>query len=136
MMEKGRISVQGVNHETVSKFKDMVQSKYGKLHTVYGQEVEKALEFYLDYHSSDSPHVGPHTNAHTHTQTDTVYIMSKYEQNVHKVAEMMLSVGAWELEEFNSAIATKYIRQVVGGDQRTIDKYLNGVQLKWDGLST
>lgn len=87
------------------------------------------------HHTDVIPPVYPPESQHTHTQKDSAPIMSKYDQNVNKVAEMMISVEAWELEEFNSAIATKFIKQVVGGDQRTIDKYLNGVKSMWGGLS-
>ena len=44
----GRISVQGIDEEMWNEFKESVREKYGKLHTVLGLEVEKALKEYLE----------------------------------------------------------------------------------------
>ncbi|RCV62678.1 hypothetical protein C5S53_17385 [Methanophagales archaeon] len=43
----GRLDVRGISEETLIEFKRHVQNKYGKLHTVFGLEVEKALSEYL-----------------------------------------------------------------------------------------
>ncbi len=44
---KGRISAQGLNPDVVESFRDYVQKKYGKLHTVFGLELQQAIEEYL-----------------------------------------------------------------------------------------
>jgi hypothetical protein len=43
----GRLDVRGISEDTLIKFKRHVQKKYGKIHTVLGLEVEKALKSYL-----------------------------------------------------------------------------------------
>ena len=43
----GRLDVRGISEDTLIEFKRHVQKKYGKLHTVLGLEVEKALKLYL-----------------------------------------------------------------------------------------
>jgi hypothetical protein len=43
----GRLDVRGVSEDTLIEFKRHVQNKYGKIHTVLGLEVEKALKSYL-----------------------------------------------------------------------------------------
>lgn len=41
------ISARGIDDQVVNEFKSLVRMKYGKLHTVYGLEIEKALENHL-----------------------------------------------------------------------------------------
>nr|QNO58059.1 hypothetical protein BLAHKPKO_00023 [Methanosarcinales archaeon ANME-1 ERB7] len=43
----GRLDVRGISEDTLIEFKRHVQKKYGKIHTVLGLEVEKALKLYL-----------------------------------------------------------------------------------------
>jgi hypothetical protein len=43
----GRLDVRGISEDTLIEFKRHVQNKYGKIHTVLGLEVEKALRSYL-----------------------------------------------------------------------------------------
>lgn len=55
MKKRGRLSVQGLDENVVEAFRIYVKKRYGKLHTVFGQEIEKAMEAYLE-------------NINTHTQ--------------------------------------------------------------------
>lgn len=43
----GRLSAQGISDRLLNEFKDRVRWKYGKLHTVYGIELAKAMRWYL-----------------------------------------------------------------------------------------
>jgi ribosome-associated translation inhibitor RaiA len=46
-MQRAELHVRGLNAEVVNAFRECVLKKYGKLHTVFGLEVEKALSEYL-----------------------------------------------------------------------------------------
>ena len=46
-MQRAELHVRGLNAEVVNAFREYVLKKYGKLHTVFGLEVEKALSEYL-----------------------------------------------------------------------------------------
>jgi hypothetical protein len=46
--EKGRVSARGLDENVVESFKEFVIGRYGKLHTVFGQEIQKAMEAYLN----------------------------------------------------------------------------------------
>jgi ribosome-associated translation inhibitor RaiA len=46
-MPRAELHVRGLNGEVVNAFREYVLKKYGKLHTVFGLEVEKALSEYL-----------------------------------------------------------------------------------------
>ena len=46
-MQRAELHVRGLNGEVVNAFRECVLKKYGKLHTVFGLEVEKALSEYL-----------------------------------------------------------------------------------------
>ena len=41
------------NEKIMNEFKSFVEEKYGKLHTVFGEEIIKALEFYLEYQKGE-----------------------------------------------------------------------------------
>jgi ribosome-associated translation inhibitor RaiA len=46
-MQRAELHVRGLNANVVNAFREYVLKKYGKLHTVFGLEVEKALSEYL-----------------------------------------------------------------------------------------
>jgi ribosome-associated translation inhibitor RaiA len=46
-MQSAELHVRGLNAKVVNAFREYVLKKYGKLHTVFGLEVEKALSEYL-----------------------------------------------------------------------------------------
>ena len=48
MKKRGRLSAQGLDEEVVEAFRKYVIQRYGKLHTVFGQELQKAMEAYLE----------------------------------------------------------------------------------------
>jgi len=47
LMQRAELQVRGLNANVVNAFREYVLKKYGKLHTVFGLEVEKALSEYL-----------------------------------------------------------------------------------------
>jgi hypothetical protein len=46
--EKGRLSARGLDENVVQAFREKVKERYGKLHTVFGLELQKAMEAYLE----------------------------------------------------------------------------------------
>jgi ribosome-associated translation inhibitor RaiA len=46
-MQRTELHVRGLNANVINAFREYVLKKYGKLHTVFGLEVEKALSEYL-----------------------------------------------------------------------------------------
>lgn len=47
IMQRAELHVRGLNADVLDAFREYVLKKYGKLHTVFGLEVEKALSEYL-----------------------------------------------------------------------------------------
>jgi hypothetical protein len=56
MPKKGRLSAQGLDENVIEAFRMYVIERYGKLHTVFGQEIEKAMEAYLENATSTLTH--------------------------------------------------------------------------------
>ncbi len=81
-----------------------------------------------------------HTHA-LHTQQDDEPIqtsrkkkdvpMSPYHERLTAVQDRMREVGAWDVETFQNGIAVRFIKELCGGDSRTINKYYSDLQTKW-----
>ena len=108
-----KVGVSIENPEIWTKFIDFVVKRYGKKHTVLGQELEKALIFYMKGALIN--------NLNTLTQTQ------KKENRI---------VNYWKKRGFYEAIsigenALRYsIREIAGGDHRTEDRYYNSLKEK------
>lgn len=48
MKKIGRLSAQGLDENMIEEFRTYVRGRYGQLHTVFGHEVQKAMEEYLE----------------------------------------------------------------------------------------
>ena len=118
----GRISAQGLDAKVVEAFKKCVIAKYGKLHTVFGLELQHAMEAYL-------------MQEHTHTQN--IDVIKKEERRQKSIGERKLDQAEYDLQAAGlfAAInnggsvypsAVKMImQQSVGLDPRTINKYFD-----------
>ena len=130
----GRLDVRGISEDVLVVFKDDVRERYGKLHTVLGQEVEKALRAYLgmDMQIGDT---------HTHQKQE-----EKIEQKEDSKEKMPkgIIVGKTRIERINnigemlmhgSAEITgiglhRFITTQGIGDDRVIESYIQTMKLK------
>ena len=134
----GRLDVRGINENILENFKESVKEKYGKLHTVMGLEVEKALSLYLEGY----PQIA---TTHTHQKKEEkVQEGGNPEQNhkskipggimagktraerINNVGEMLMN-GTPEITDtgLRRFIATQGV-----GDDRVIESYIQTMKLK------
>ena len=134
----GRISVQGIDEEMWSEFKESVIEKYGKLHTVLGLEVEKALREYM---GGDSQRA----NTHTHQKKEgKVQGEGNPEQNPKQKIPKGIAVGKTRAERIKNVgevlmygsgeITNIGIRRIITsqqvGDERVIESYIQTMELR------
>ncbi len=136
-MSSDRLDVRGIEPEIIENFKKFVLDKYGKLHTVMGIEVGKAL---LAYMQEDMTTMKDISNTHTHSHSDEYEQskkkkkdanMSMYYARLTAIQDRMREVGAWDVETFQNGIAVRFIKELCGGDSRTIQKYYSDLETKW-----
>lgn len=97
-----------INRDIWDEFKNMTRLKHGKLHTVLGQEVEKALIYYMKSE---------------HIKQDSIQInkkqINKKEQNFAKIAEKLLEYNIISYKTLTNVI----IKVANISDDRTIKAY-------------
>ncbi len=124
--------------EVWDEFIAFVMHKHGKKHTVTAIELEQALinhmEEYAKSLKADEYRDNTHTHAHVDEQSQKKkrdLPMSPYHARLTTIQEKMKKVGAWDVESFQDGIAVRYIKEVCGGDPRTIQKYYSDLETKW-----
>jgi hypothetical protein len=128
MTNEDRISARGINPGVINEFKTIVKNKYGKLQTVYGMEIQKALEMYIASQGESKK------NTRTHTERNEGEIETKpspFQKKVSRVKDVMVASGAWDTEAFQRPVAKRYVSEVCGGDPRTIDRYCSVLETLW-----
>ena len=134
MVGMGRISVQGIDEEMWNEFKENVIARYGKLHTVLGLEVEKALRAYM----GEYPQRG---DTHTHQKQEEKTEQKK--ESKEKIPKG-IAVGKTRAERINNVgellmggaagITDTGIRRFIAtqgvGDDRVIESYIQTMKLK------
>jgi hypothetical protein len=130
MIKSDRISAQGLNPEVVENFKKFVENKYGKLHTVYGLELEKAITMYL------ADQGRPQGRTHTHEEEQHRPRSSRSSKNVSKgkfedMTQQFLAT-AGDCETFQRPYAERLIKETMKVyDARTIEKYCSELKNTW-----
>jgi len=98
-----------VDDDVLQAFKNYVLAKYGSLHRYLGEEVSRALDYYLTHAAS------------AHTQ--------EFEHKVLKVNKRHVKLLTWIGKGFNHEITysdiEKYIVENFGIDRRTKKSYIN-----------
>ena len=131
----GRLDVRGINENVLENFKESVIEKYGKLHTVMGLEVEKALSLYLE---------GDSQKANTHTQQKKAQEEEDSEQGPKEKIPGGIMVGTTRAERINNVgemlmngtaeITDIGLRRFIVtqgvGDDRVIESYIQTMKLK------
>ena len=115
------------------EFKAFVRSKHGKKHTVLGEELERAIKMYLNHeYEAQEKAREERGSAHTHTQSKeteelskSIKELSRTMKNVQKVMKEVLKYASKEVPQYEVEEA---ITRTVGGDPRTIQKYLMMLQ--------
>ena len=116
MKKRGRLSAQGLDEEVVEAFRMYVMERYGKLHTVFGQELQKAMEEYLG-------------NANTHTHALNTQLRKTVEEKTELVEEVIQTAGLLNAINNGGSVRPNAIKKIlgesVGIDPRTINNYYN-----------
>lgn len=137
-----------VESDIYEEFVEYVKNKYGKTHTVLGQEISNAMRFYLD--NIDFDHTAAHSTpkrksgiSSTNQQerkisktTDNDYLYgesvgnnngknkSPFYKTMSGIFDTMINgYGMTEDSTIHSEAVKKIIKNIAGGDERTIKKY-------------
>ena len=130
----GRLDVRGISEDVLVVFKDDVIARYGKLHTVMGQEVEKALRAYLGMDMQ----IG---NTHTHQKQEEkteqkedsnqkiqkgIVVGKTRAKRINNIGEMLMH-GSAEITDIG---LRRFIATQGVGDERVIESYIQTMKLK------
>jgi hypothetical protein len=129
MMNKSRISVQGLNPEVIEQFKAIVKNKYGKLNTVYGLELQKALEMYIS--ASKIPQGSTHTHKETEDKANVPLEQKKLPIAKFETVKEEFLNNAGDTETFQRLYAERLVKEHLGRDPRTVEKYCSELKDIW-----
>ncbi|MFV9677867.1 MAG: hypothetical protein ACNYVW_09495 [Methanosarcinales archaeon] len=119
---KGRISAQGLNPDVVESFKEHVKTKYGKLHTVFGLELQQAIEDYLSKNST-------HTHNREPAKNEVPPTKSIGERKLDQAECALNAAGLLEAIQNGGIVYSSAVKgimqQSVGLDSRTVNKYFD-----------
>ena len=133
-----RLSVRGIDENVLENFKESVREKYGKLHTVFGLEVEKALELYL----AGLPQT-PDTHTHEKKEENVQEKGSPGQKSKINIPSSTM-VGKTRIDRINNVggmlmngtaeITEKGLRRFIEtqgvGDDRVIESYIKTMKRK------
>jgi hypothetical protein len=134
----GRLNAKNIDDTILNNFKSMVVIKHGKLRNAYSIELEKALSAYmLDMKRvKENTHAQKSVKKENNEEKDTKpssnqesLAKSSYYAKLSMIQDNMKKMGAWE--EFKKPIAAKFIKEIVGGDPRTIEKWTSDLLTNW-----
>lgn len=135
MANVGRISVQGIDEEVWAEFKERVVERYGKLHTVLGLEVERAIREYMAGHPE---------NSNTYTQKKEAEKTQEVTQNpkqkipggimsgasrgerINNIGELLMN----GTEEITDAGLKRFVVMQGVSDERVVEGYIQTMKLK------
>lgn len=127
------VFVRGINDTLWQDFKDTVQQRYGKLHTVLGQEVAKALEAYLyqnTLHPGEEKEIYNKQEQKQEPESKTAHkriIVGKTrEERINNIGKM-LAYGSAEITDIG---LRRFIATQGVGDGRVIESYIQTMKLK------
>lgn len=119
MKKQGRLSAQGLDEKVVESFRSYVIERYGKLHTVFGQEIQKAMEAYLENA----------TNTHTHHSEIQLSERKSVEEKAVHAEEAIQKAGLLRAINNGGSVLPNAVKNIlcesVGIDPRTINNYYN-----------
>lgn len=114
--QSGRLSAQGLDEDVVEAFRTYVRERYGKLHTVFGQEIQRAMEAYLE-------------NTNTHTHHSNIKLRKSVEEKTERVEEAIQAAGLMNAINNGGSVRPNAIKNIlgtsVGIDPRTVSNYYN-----------
>lgn len=119
MKEKGRLSARGLDENVVEAFRNYVMDRYGKLHTVFGLEIQKAMEAYLE----------TATHIHTHPSNMQLSERKSVEEKAVRAEEAIQKAGLLSAINNGGSVRPNAVKNIlgesVGIDPRTINNYYN-----------
>lgn len=118
--EKGRISARGLDENVVESFKEFVIGRYGKLHTVFGQEIQKAMVAYLDDNCAL-----PHKNQ----SKKNTFRKSASDRKIELVEEHIQAAGLLAAINNGGSVRPNAVKTIlsasVGIDPRTVNNHFD-----------
>jgi hypothetical protein len=136
-----RINAENINDDVLKNFKNYVINKHGKLKGAYSIELEKAITSYLCHqersthtqNSQDEPEEEEYTKPSKKGRKRPItHSQSSYYARLGNIMETMKINEAWYLQEFPEDYVKRLIKEKVGGDKRTIEKYATELKVLWD----
>ena len=119
-----QINVRIKNREIWEKFKDFVLKKYGKLHSVLGDELIEAMKLYLEVKNGEM---------HAHTNIAEVCMNRNDHGPPSKTMRTLTRIINKIKNQFQLEISQPDVELIIteeaGGDPRTIRKYLRYLQI-------
>ena len=115
MKKMGRLSAQGLDENVIEEFRTYVIKRYGKLHTVFGQEVQKAMEAYLE--NVDNTH----THRYNTQSRKNVDEKTEFVEGAIKTAGLLNAINNGGSVRPNAI--KNILSESVGIDPRTINNY-------------
>ena len=135
MANVGRISVQGIDEEVWAEFKERVIVRFGKLHTVLGLEVEKAIKEYMAEHPEN-----PNTHTHEKKEEKVEEIAQNHKpkipggimsgasrgERINNIGELLMN----GTEEITDAGLRRFVVMQGVSDERVVEGYIKTMKLK------
>ena len=134
----GRLDVRGINENILENFKESVRERFGKLHTVMGLEVEKALSLYLEgYPQTATTHTHQKKEEKAQEEEDSeqdpkekipggILVGKTRAERINNVGEMLMN-GTAEITDIG---LRRFIATQGVGDGRVIESYIQTMKLK------
>lgn len=127
----GRVSANNVNDVTLMRFKALVRQKHGKLHTVYSQELERAMNEFIARNASGGTRTHP-TNLTDFEKPDDGRCNAGHHK-AYKVIQMVKELGMWDSKQYPEAVVVRYIKKEIGLDPaRTVARYNKYIRKLWE----
>jgi hypothetical protein len=118
--QEGRLSLKGLDENVVESFREFVRERYGKLHTVFGQEVQQAMVAYLDENS-----------AHTHKNQSekNTFRKSASDRKIKLAEEHIQAAGLLAAINNGGSVRTNAVKSILSGvvgiDPRTVSNHFD-----------
>lgn len=117
------------NEETWNEFKAFVENKHGKLHTVMGIELNRAIKMYLA--DQAKPQGSTHTHKENEPKSNTNLEQKKLPIAKFETVKEEFLNNAGDTETFQRLYAERLVKEHLGRDPRTVEKYCSELKDIW-----
>lgn len=149
----GRLDVRGVDDSVLAEFKSCVREKYGKLHTVMGLEVERALRYYLNEltfregtrtqkEEVETPEKKKDARGLSQAKLMAGYKVpgdvmfgsvrtTRGHKVIMEIIAQLQEIGQWNGHDLNRKVVERLAWKYGGMDPRTVKNYADKVMSVW-----